>query len=156
MLSTSQIERVDAVVRSAEASAIDAAKLADTGVVAGIWASLIGAESTASAVRSNAYQAASLYATLYGRAEEIKTDPNASEADVVAFEGGTLALSNAPAAEAARSVSIGEAYRAVVAQTFKDVAPSSSTLRLIEIGLLVGAGVLLFLYGRSIIRSVTP
>jgi hypothetical protein len=156
MLTQEQIARLDAVVHAAEASANEAAKLADTGVVAGIWASLIGAGSTTDAIKANAYAAASLYASLYARSEEIRANPDATEADVVAFEGGSAALSNAPAAEAVKNVSIGEAYRAVVAQTFKDIAPSSSTLRLIEIGLIVGAGLLLYLYGRSIVRAVKP
>ena len=120
-LDADQAARVDAVVAKAKASADQAAALVPGFVTQG-WDTLIGAGSSVDALRSNAAAAQNLYVTEQAKADALKNDPDAGEADVEAMEGvAGGALQNTASAAAAQQLSLEAAYQQVVVKSAQDV-----------------------------------
>ena len=103
LLDADQTARLDALVAQAKA-ADDQAQALTPGLLTRGWAWVIGADSSTAAAQTNAVAAHNYYTTMAAKRDRLVADPDASEADVVAFEQsvGTAAspTSNQAVAEA--------------------------------------------------------
>lgn len=125
MLSAADLAATSAALARARAGAEEAARLA--AGAGGWWTSIIGADSTAAAVRANAKAARTLYETLRAKLDRWRSSSEpVSAAEVASFlDAAGVAADNRASAAAAEFVSVSGAVREVGGETLRDLASPS-------------------------------
>lgn len=119
-LDADQIARVNAVVAAAQA-ADDQAHANAPGFFSTLWGNAIGASSAVNAANTDVAGSDTLLATDQARAAQLIADPNATEADVQAFEQGTSATGNQALIATTTQLSASAVEAQVVAPTISTV-----------------------------------